>query len=194
MTTKPPSTTRSVRTLFLLAMTVLILVLSVPLLFSGGHLLDNIIQQLGSQILQEKLAALVSPVTLRYETLRRIGLEDSLVHREEIKDQAMASFAKFHYMKTGEVFVIRRDGTILRSHDFKYNKGMNFENFLARLAAVDQGMLDYTAAQGRQLAACQYFPPWDSYVGLTISRAELFAPSRLFFEVNTPPAKAGGFG
>ncbi|OIP46241.1 MAG: hypothetical protein AUK28_07240 [Desulfobacterales bacterium CG2_30_60_27] len=184
MTTKPPSTTRSVRTLFLLAMTVLILVLSVPLLFSGGHLLDNIIQQLGSQILQEKLAALVSPVTLRYETLRRIGLEDSLVHREEIKDQAMASFAKFHYMKTGEVFVIRRDGTILRSHDFKYNKGMNFENFLARLAAVDQGMLDYTAAQGRQLAACQYFPPWDSYVGLTISRAELFAPSRLFFEIN----------
>ncbi len=177
--------TKSVRTLFLLAMAILIAVLSLPLIISGGTLMDRIIYQLGSEILTEKLTALISPVAGRYEKLQRIGLEDSYVHRQEIREKALASFAAFQYMETGKIFVIGRAGDLYLSPGFRYTNAPEFQNFLDRLNTAEQGLIAFTSSNhGKELAAYKYFAPWDSYIGLSISEAELFAPRTLFFKIN----------
>jgi len=185
MPIKPPRLIRSIRTLFLLAMGALILILSLPLLYSGSKLLDTISYQLGSELLMEKLHALVAPVDRRYETLHRVGLEDSQVHLDEIKAKALESFDGYRYMKSGTVFVVQENGTIVLAKDFRGARGHGFQTFFASLRQqATEGIVRYTAGTDRRLAAFLFYPPWRSYVGISVSEEELFAPRDLFLRIN----------
>ncbi len=179
-----PEALRSVRSLFLLAMAVLVLLLSAPPLLAGGYLLDSLISRFGAEILTEKLEILLHPVDLRYERLQRVGLEDSEEHRQEIFQEALADFADFRYRKSGSVFVIRRDGAILLSSVFASSAAPGFPDFLQALRTHQQGLLRYKSTQGVRLAAIRYYPPWESHVGIGIDRNELFAPKTLLFSIH----------
>ncbi len=80
------------------------------LLLAGTRLIDRNIHEMGGELLHSKLLALLEPVDSRYETLYRIGLEDSLVHQREIKDLALAEFKAYRYRDSGSVFVVNRSG------------------------------------------------------------------------------------
>ena len=174
----------SIRTLFLLAMFLLILLLSLPQFLSGSRLLNTIIHELGTELIEEKLAALIQPVDRRYETLRRVGLEDSGAHLNEIKKSALAAFAATRYKETGTMFVIGDDKTILLSPDFSSSGGEDFMPFFTSVTAVRDGIVEYTVKGSHKLAACRYYPPWQSYIGLTINRDELFAAHNKFVLIN----------
>ncbi|MBI4793061.1 MAG: cache domain-containing protein [Deltaproteobacteria bacterium] len=173
----------SIRTLFLLAMFLLILLLSLPQFLSGSRLLTAIIHELGTELIEEKLAALIQPVDRRYETLRRVGLEDSGAHLDEIKKSALAAFAATRYKETGTMFVIGDDKTILLSPDFSSSVDEDFMPFFTSVTAVRDGIVEYTVKGSHKLAACRYYPPWQSYIGLTINRDELFAAHNKFVPV-----------
>jgi len=179
-----PEALRSVRSLFLLAMAVLVLLLSAPPLLAGGYLLDSLISRFGAEILTEKLEILLHPVDLRYERLQRVGLEDSEEHRQEIFQEALADFADFRYRKSGSVFVIRRDGAILLSSVFASSAAPGFPDFLQALRTHQQGLLRYKSTQGVRLAAIRYYPPWESHVGIGIDRDELFAPKTILYSIH----------
>ena len=175
---------RSVRTLFLIAMAVLVVVVSVPLLIAGGYLMDALISRFSEEILTEKLDSLLTPIDLRYERLQRVGLEDSAQHRQEILQDALEEFARFRYRESGTVFVIRRDGTVLLSAVFKTPKDPGVGPFLAELANHKQGLFHYQISRGKRMAAVRYYAPWDSHVGLAVDRDELFAPRTLFISIH----------
>ena len=174
----------SIRTLFLLAMFLLILLLSLPQFLSGSRLLNTIIHELGTELIEEKLSALIQPVDRRYETLRRVGLEDSGTHLDEIRKNALAAFAATRYKESGTMFVIGDDKTILLSPDFSSSDDEDFMPFFTGLTAVRDGIVDYTVKGSHKLAACRYYPPWQSYIGLTINRSELFAAHNKFVMIN----------
>ncbi len=183
MVLRLPPPLRSVRTLFLLGMTVLILVLSLPLLYSGIRIMDSLIEQYGMELLAGELQARIAPVERRYETLYRVGLEDSQVHRQEILDDGLRSFEAFRYKKTGTLFVIRTDGRILLSSDFRDPQSTDFKKFFALLTESDSPIV-YRVDGVEKRAVFQYYKPWDSFVGLSMEAAELLAQRDLFIQIN----------
>ena len=182
----PPTTTGSIRTFFLGAMLLLIITISLPLLLAGTRLMDRNIHEMGGELLHSKLLALLEPVDRRYETLYRIGLEDSLVHQREIKNLALNEFKAYRYRDSGSVFVVNRSGEILLAKEFAADNDPHFHDFLTTLNTTSPGqhIITYDNAVGRQLAAFEYYQPWESYVGLTISHDELFAPKHMFLQIN----------
>ncbi|ADH85120.1 ATP-binding protein [Desulfurivibrio alkaliphilus] len=184
--TNRPAAGFSIRTFFLGAMLLLIATLSLPLLLAGSHLMDRNIKEMGGELLHSKLLALLEPVERRYETLYRVGLEDSLVHRKEIKEMALAEFSAYRFRDSGSVFVLTPTGDILLSQLLSDSTDPHFLNLLARLnsADPDERIVAYSNEIGQQLAAFEYYQPWDSYVGLSIDHDELFAPKYLFLKIN----------
>lgn len=176
---------RSIRTPFLLAMAGLIMILSLPLLYSGNRLLDNIIYQLGSELLLEKLHALVAPVDRRYETLHRVGLEDSQVHLDEIRQMALRDFALFRYMESGMVVVIEEDGTPVPTGHLADSETHDLsELFLLLQGRREPGVFLFDSDGEKRLAAMLFYEPWQSYVGICINEDELFSPRDAFLYIN----------
>ncbi len=173
----------SLRNLFPFVMSCVILVLSLPQLFAGSRLLDTIIFQLGSELLTEKLSSLIAPIDRRYQTLYRIGLEDSQSHRDEIKRDALATLAASRYKKTGNIFVISREGAILLSTSFTDSGTPEFAAFFRKLQAGGD-TITYRANGQDMLAVARFFEPWQSHIGLSISHGELFAAKNLFLRIS----------
>lgn len=175
----------SIRSLFLLAMSLLILALSLPQLFAGSKLLDGIIFQLGTELLGEKLESLIQPIERRHETLRRIGLEDSQSHLDEIKTDGLAQLAAIRYKESGTVFVIGQEREILLSNSFSMSSDPEFSIFFARLTKKNERqILSYTVLGQKMLAVSRFYLPWQSYIGLCISYDELFAAKNLFLRIS----------
>jgi PAS domain S-box-containing protein len=174
---------KSIQQLFLVAITLLIAVLSLPLLFSGVKIINNITSQFGREILQEELQSLLGPINLRYHTLARVGLEDSRSHLLEIKENALHSLGSYRYKNTGSIFVISKERGILLSTDFTDPSSADFSLFL-RILTQAPGIIEYTVGAKERIGVVEYYQPWDSYIGLTMDRQELFAPRNLFIKIN----------
>ncbi len=172
----------SIRTFFLLITAGGTVIMASLLLWAAVNIMNSIIYEFGTEILAEKLSSLVQPVNLRYATLERIGLEDSLVHRQEIKEQALQDFTRFRYKESGEIFVIGRDGSILLSREFKTPEDSGFAAFYAQFHP-GRGVMRYRSGTTEKLAIFQYYKPWDSFIGLTIEQGELYALKNLFVKV-----------
>lgn len=173
----------SIRSGFLLAMTALILILSLPLLYSGIRIMDNLIDQYGMELLAAQLHARMEPVDRRYETLTRVGLEDSRIHRQEIMAQALKAFSGYRYKQTGRLFVIHRNRDILLSSDFKDRSSTDFLLFFKRIRSGGSPVL-YRVGGVNKRAVVRYYQPWNCYVGLSMDEKELFAPRNLFVRFN----------
>jgi hypothetical protein len=87
----------SIRTLVLLIIGGCCLIFASILLWSGTNIINVLICQFGHEILTEKLNSAIQPIDYRYATLQRIGLEDSLRHRNEIKQDALSTLTSFRY-------------------------------------------------------------------------------------------------
>ncbi|MHB8809217.1 MAG: PAS domain S-box protein [Desulfobulbaceae bacterium] len=173
----------SIRTLFVLILVGVNLALALVLLWSGNNIIHSLIQQYSTEILTEKLHGLIQPVEYRYATLQRIGLTESQVHQKEIREAALREFGVMRYKKTGSAFVIGKDQTIILSQDFLTRADNGYNVFFSGLAA-DQGTIDFTTADGRRrFAVYQYYPPWESYVGLVVDTRELFALKNLYVNI-----------
>jgi len=173
----------SIRTVFLLVMTMLIMVLSLPLLYFGIRIMDRQIGQYGMELLQSELGAQLDAVDRRYATLARIGLEDSQVHRLQIRDAALQAFAAYRYKKSGRMFVIDHQGRfVLPPDSANWKKGEKSPFFDVLVDNITP--LRFRDGAAARLAVVRYYQPWDSYVGLSMEEKELFAPRRLFVRIN----------
>ncbi len=173
---------RSLRTIFQLAMICLVLILSVPLLYSGIRIMDNLVNLYGVELLVNELHAQTAQLDRQYATLKRVGLEDSLEHQQEIMRNGLQRFSGYHYKKSGELFVVTRDKTLLLAGKFKNNQD-DFNRFFPLL---QEGIspLHYSVNGTAQLAVVQLYPPWNSFIGISMSRSELFAPRNLFIRIS----------
>ncbi|MCF6186770.1 MAG: hypothetical protein L3J49_04745 [Desulfobulbaceae bacterium] len=167
----------SIRTGFLLSMTALILILSLPLLYSGMRIMEKLINQYGMELMVGELRARLEPVDRRYETLVRVGLEDSQLHRREIIEEALKSFSDYRYKRTGRLFVIRADRDILLTSDFKDTSSVDFSLFFTRLQSGESPVV-YQVGGVQRRAVVKYYTPWERFVGLSIDEDELFAPPK----------------
>ena len=174
---------RSIRTLFILTIVGLILTLSLPLLYSGIRIMDSLVGQYGLELLQSQLDSQVARVERMYQTLARVGLEDSRVHRQEIRRLALKSFAAFHYKKSGRMFVIGADGDIRL---FPVPLSQNSRDFRTLFASLTAGRspVDFQVNGLRQQGVAVYFKPWNSYVGLAMDRDELYGGRQLFVRIH----------
>lgn len=160
-----------------------IVVLSFPLIISGYKLMNRSTYLLGTELLTDKLAHQIMPVESSYERLKMIGLEDSTIHLDEIRQRALVSFARFRYLETGRIFVIGRDRSILLSNDFANAKEPGFANLFAGMADGRESV-NYRAQGHNKLAIFTLFERWDCYVGISIDHAELFAARNKFLLIN----------
>ncbi|MBU1640136.1 MAG: PAS domain S-box protein, partial [Proteobacteria bacterium] len=174
---------KSIQQLFLVAITLLIAVLSLPLLFSGVKIINNITSQFGREILHEELQSLLGPINLRYQTLARVGLEDSHSHLLEIKKSALLSLGRYRYKNTGSVFVVTKERSILLATDFSDPGSTDFSSFF-RILTLAPDIIEYTIGATERIGVVEYYQPWESYIGLTMDRQELFAPRNLFIKIN----------
>ncbi len=172
----------SVRTLVLLTITACSLIFAAILLWSGTSIMNVLIHQFGTEILTEKLNSVIQPVEYRHSTLRRIGLEDSSDHLNEIKRDALKEFASFRYKETGTVFVINRAGDIILSSDFNQNNESDFDTFVTRLKDTDK-TLTFSVGEQKRYSVYKFYQPWDSYIGIAINQNELFAYKYLFIKI-----------
>ena len=152
------------------------------LLWSGTGIINVIIQQFGTEILNEKLNSAIQPVEYRYSTLQRIGLEDSASHRDEIKRDALKEFGAFRYKETGSLFVISTAGDIVLANDFTQKDINDFETFLSGLK--DQsGSMTFSVGDHKRFTVFRFYRPWDSYLGISIDQHELFAYKDLYVRI-----------
>lgn len=175
----------SIRTLALLMIIGGSLLFASVLLWSGTGLFNTLIHQFGVEILTEKLNSIIQPVEYRYSTLQRIGLEDSSSHREEIKRDALKEFAGFRYKETGSIFVINTAGDIILSTDFNQTNKNDYTAFLAGLRRLkdNSGIMSFSAGEHKRFSVFRFYPPWDSYLGISIDQDELFASRNLFVKI-----------
>lgn len=175
---------RSIQSLFFGAMLLLIATLSLPIFINGVSIMDSLIEDIGIEILNGELQGLLNPVDLRYQTLARVGLEDSRSHRQEIKDMALKSFGQYRYKNTGTAFVVDQDQRVIVGDDFQEsNNSPEFIGFFEQIMAGKVVVI--YEAQGKEMyAAARYYGPWQSYVGISMTRDELFAPRDLFVRLN----------
>jgi PAS domain S-box-containing protein len=171
-----------VRTLVLLTIAGCCLIFASILLWSGTGIINVLIQQFGTEILTEKLNSIIQPVELRYTTLQRIGLEDSFNHRNEIRQDALKTFAGFRYKKTGSIFVISNAGDIILSSDFNQNNDSDFDTFIKGLKDRS-GTLTFSIGKHKRYSVFRFYQPWDSYIGIAIDQNELFAYKYLFVKI-----------
>ncbi len=180
--TKPLSRLKSIQALFLAAMALLIIILSVPLLWSGVTIITTLTHQYGGEIITEKLHSLIDPINRRYDTLARVGLEDSASHRQEILDNALLDLAGYRYKESGSVFVVSTDATLILSADFQGADSPDFPPFFANLQG-DFSTFKYKVAGKARIGVATYYPPWDSYIGLSLDKNELLAPKNRFIRI-----------
>jgi len=181
---KPPiSHLQSIQTLFLAAITLLIVVLSLPLLLSGVKIINDLTLQFGQEVLTEALQSLIEPINQRYQTLARVGLEDSVNHRKEIQEKGLVDLSTYRYKETGSVFVISSTEDITLSTDFLDSSSQDFTEFFATLKKA-HAPLEYRGAGKARIGVATYYQPWNSYIGLAIDRDELFAPRNSFIRIN----------
>jgi len=180
---KPISRLQSIQTLFLAAITLLIVVLSLPLLVSGVKIINDLTRQFGQEILTEVLQSLIAPINQRYQTLARVGLEDSVSHRQEIQENGLVALSIYRYKDTGSIFVISSTEAITLSTDFLDSSSEDFNHFFATLKK-SQTFLEYRANNKTRIGVATYYQPWDSYIGLAMDQDELFAPRNNFIQIN----------
>jgi PAS domain S-box-containing protein len=175
----PPYRFKSIHSLFVGGIIIVITVVSLPLLFSGVSIIDDISYEFGHEILSEQLKSLIEPIDLRYKTIERIGLEDSETHLLEIKNSALADMGHFHYKDTGSIFVVENQGKILLATDFSTHNVPSLAEF-----RQESGMIEYQTATRNRIGVVQYYSPWNAYIGLSMDRGELFAPRSLFIRIS----------
>ncbi len=167
----------------MVAITVLVLVMSLPLFFAGVTIITDLTSRFGEEVLTAELESLVGPIDRRYETLKRVGLEDSQAHLQEIKKQGLETLSAFTYKQSGFAFVINKTGEILLSEDFTSVEDKGFADFFKKIAGA-QTLVAYENMEGQQIAIVSYYKPWAAYVGISMQRSELFAPRELFVRLN----------
>ncbi len=178
-----PFNVRSIQSLFLGAMVLLVVTLSLPLLIAGVSIINSVIEDFGVEILHEELQALLDPVDLRYQTLERVGLEDSINHRQEIRETALQSFFLYRYKQSGNVFVIGKDMQVILDNDGHDYNSQEFQQFFAQIAS-GKVQIDYVAHGVKRVAVAVFYGPWQSYIGIRMDKAELFAPRDFFLRLN----------
>ncbi len=189
--TRPPvAGVRSIRTLFIGAMLLLAALLSAPLLYSATTLMDQLVERYAMELLHGELQARLAPVDRQYQTLYRVGLEDSQEHRQEILRTALASFASFRYKRTGRLFVVHREGRPLLPAGIPAKDSPAFPAFFAKLQAGDSP-IEYRAADRTMRAVFRYYEPWQSFVGLSMDKEELFFHHGIFARINLAILLAG---
>ena len=174
---------KSIQSLFVVAITLLIVVMSLPLFFAGVKIINNLTSTFSHEILTAELEALIAPIDRRYQTLERVGLEDSLEHQQEIKEQGLDDLSRYTFKESGFAFVVEKGGAILLSEDFTSKEDEGFTVFLNKIATIPT-VIEYDNETGCQIAVASYYAPWDAYVGISLERRDLFAPRDLFVRIN----------
>ncbi|MCW8888837.1 MAG: cache domain-containing protein, partial [Gammaproteobacteria bacterium] len=174
---------RSVQSLFITIILMLVAGIAIPLTYSGYVLMDGIIYQSGTETLKDKLDSLIQPVSQRYERLQRIGLEDSETHLQDIRDSALLQFANYRYKETGSVFVLTNDGRIVISHDFDTGERVTQHSFIAATQGTNEGIVEYAVNSVEKLAVFRHYPAWNETIGLSINKEELFNARNMFLRV-----------
>ncbi len=174
---------KSIRTIFLFFIFSFFLIVSLPLFLAGISLIDKITYNLGSQILGDKLQNLIEEVDNKYQKLYQIGLEDSQMHRDEIRVLSLEKFAKFSYGNSGKVFVIENTGKLILSGDFSDEQQQGYINFYKHLNMKKEGVCEYLAGE-KKFAFFKYYKNWNAFIGISINQEELFSPKYQFIWVN----------
>ncbi len=174
---------KSIQSLFVAGIILLITIASIPLLLTGTYIINTITSEFGNEILHKELNSLIEPIAFRYKTLERIGLEDSQTHLNEIKKNAITNLRHYQYKKTGTIFVISKDGDIILSKDFSAQDTSNLNSLFTQLKDTKQ-MIEYRNRTTRRIAVTQFFSYWNAYVGLAMDKKELFAPRNLFIIIS----------
>ncbi len=174
---------KSIQHLFLAAIILLIAVLSLPLLFSGVKIINDLTLQFSREILTQELQSQIKPINLRYQTLARVGLEDSQSHGQEIRESAYETLRLYRYKDSGSIFVIDSKGTIHISSDFTDSASADFTSLFSALGQTP-ATIEYSVAGQERIGVVDFYQPWDCYIGLAMDRDELFAPRNLFVQIN----------
>lgn len=174
---------KSIRSLFLAAIILLIATVSLPLLVSGVKIINSITYQFGLENLHDKMQSCLEPINQRYQTLARVGLEDSRSHRQEIKDEAYTFLQNYQYKKTGSIFVVSREGDLIIPADLPDSTSADYRLFMDKLEP-DIDTIEYKVEKRKRIGVVHYYQPWQSYIGLAMDRRELFAPRDLFVKIN----------
>ncbi len=174
---------RSIRTLFVAAMGLLAALLSAPLLYSATTLMDQLVERYAMELLRGELEARIAPVDRQYQTLYRVGLEDSQEHRREILENGLAAFAAFRYKGTGRLFVVQREGRVLLAGGIPEQGTAEFPRFFAKLR-TGISPIEYRLGGRTMRAVFRYYQPWQSFVGLSMDKEELFFHHGIFARIN----------
>lgn len=175
---------KSIQSLFVAGILLLIAIVSLPLLFSGAIIINDLTAKFGNEILREELGLLIKPITLRYKTLGLIGLEDTPSLRKEIKITSLQELGSYRYRDSGRVFVVTTKGEkLLLTDDFTGKNDRYFNLFRAKIEQT-QTMLEYQTGTNERIGVSRYYPPWNAYIGLSMDRQELFDPHTLFIQIS----------
>jgi len=152
------------------------------LFWSGLTIINSLAYQFGSEALTEKLNMVLHALDRRYAAETTAENEHG-IRVQESRKEALADLSSFRYKDSGRAFVIRDDKSILLSGDFSDHHDAGFDDFFALLQGK-KAVIQYRAGPVRKFAVFTYYQPWQSFIGISINRRELFALTGFFFRIS----------
>ncbi len=168
---------KSIQHQYIFLTSILILVLTAPILISGIYLINKIIYSYSKKLMKIELNSLIQKAERRYNKLKRFGLEDSEYHLKEIKKLTLEDYKNFKFEKTGKVFVIKKNGKPILFFDNRTY------SLIKKLKRNKNGLLEFNFKNHSYLIYYTYYPRWKSYIGIYVDKNEIFHSKYIFVKL-----------
>lgn len=152
------------------------------LLWSGSGIIRSLVVQYTTETITTEIDSIINEANVRYSLLEQANQQITTLHHAQIKNTIRQQLSQSRYKQTGSYFIIGAEKNIELSADFKTNASKDFEAFFTKLAGR-QSVFPFSVAGKTKFCFAKFYPPWDSFIGITIDKQELFLPHDVFIKI-----------
>ncbi len=150
------------------------LFLSAALVISGTVIINKIIYQLNSELLQLKIDDAYEKVEEAFSTLNENGLSEVDAYVMMAQEETIAELKKITAGDTGYVYIVdNKDNTMILHPTVKKDTVLDYD-FLNEMISSVKGNIFYTYDDTPKFCVYRTFDKWNWLVAISINKSELY--------------------
>ncbi|MDC7226004.1 MAG: histidine kinase [Spirochaetales bacterium] len=148
--------------------TVLLLIFTIASMCSGVLVINDVVFQLNTQLLELRLDGILKEINGVYEILERTGLNNIPKYNESAQQELLQRFRKLPFGKSGQIIIIDNNRVDLITEVFELD-------FIKQMQIQKSGTIKYDYFDEQRFGIFDYFPEWNWVVALSITEEEIYS-------------------